>query len=108
MRSNNIFLLSGILGLAVFGAGMYPAPGFADVLVIPDVITSTDLAELPQNGLSMTQVQQQHGEALVEHATVGEPPITRWDYAGFSVFFEYDRVITAVQKPASAVKENKQ
>jgi hypothetical protein len=27
---------------------------------------------------------------------VGAPPITRWDYAGFSVFFEHDRVIDAV------------
>jgi hypothetical protein len=26
----------------------------------------------------------------------GQPPITRWDYAGFAVFFEHDRVIDAV------------
>jgi hypothetical protein len=27
---------------------------------------------------------------------VGAPPITRWDYPNFSVFFEGDRVIHAV------------
>jgi hypothetical protein len=27
---------------------------------------------------------------------VGKPPITRWDYPGFSVFFEGDRVIDTV------------
>ena len=30
------------------------------------------------------------------HPTVGQPPITRWDYNGFAVFFEHDRVIDAV------------
>ena len=102
MQSNKMFLLSGILGLSAIGAGMYPPPVFADVLVIPGVNTSTDRTELPQNGLSMMQVKQQHGEALQEHNAVGDPPITRWDYESFSVFFEYDRVITAVLKPAKA------
>ncbi len=27
---------------------------------------------------------------------VGEPPITRWDYPRFSVFFEYDTVLDTV------------
>jgi hypothetical protein len=30
------------------------------------------------------------------HPTVGAPPITRWDYNGFSVVFEKDRVIDSV------------
>jgi hypothetical protein len=32
-----------------------------------------------------------------------QPPITRWDYAGFTVFFEHDHVVDAVipgQPPA--------
>ena len=37
---------------------------------------------------------QRSVEAL--YATVGQPPITRWDYPHFSVFFEKDRVIHAV------------
>jgi hypothetical protein len=28
---------------------------------------------------------------------VGQPPITRWDYASYSVYFEYDRVIDSVR-----------
>jgi hypothetical protein len=29
---------------------------------------------------------------------VGAPPITRWDYADFSVFFEHNLVIHAVAR----------
>jgi hypothetical protein len=44
----------------------------------------------------MTTVEQKFGAPVTRHPTVGAPPITRWDYAGFSVFFERDRVIHAV------------
>ena len=32
-----------------------------------------------------------------EHPAVGSPPITRWDYREFSVYFEYDHVVDAVR-----------
>ncbi len=50
----------------------------------------------PSRGMRMTTVERQFGEPATRHAAVGQPPITRWDYAGFSVFFERDRVIDAV------------
>jgi hypothetical protein len=50
----------------------------------------------PNNGESMTQVQQSFGEPVERAAAVGEPPITRWRYAEFTVYFEHDRVIHAV------------
>jgi len=99
VRNNKIYLISGLLGIAVLTTGLYPATVTADVLVIPEATTSTDRPELPQNGLTRTQVRQQHGEPLTEHSAIGEPPISRWDYEEFSVFFEYDLVITAVLKP---------
>lgn len=52
--------------------------------------------QLPRRSMTMAQVRQRHGEPRVRHKTVGDPPITRWDYAGFSVFFEHDRVLHAV------------
>ena len=45
---------------------------------------------------AMTTVEAKFGAPATRHPTVGAPPITRWDYAGFSVFFERDRVIHAV------------
>jgi hypothetical protein len=44
----------------------------------------------------MTQVQAKFGAPVTKHDAVGLPPITRWDYPGFSVFFEHDRVIDSV------------
>jgi hypothetical protein len=32
-----------------------------------------------------------------QHKPVGQPPITRWDYREFSVYFEYDHVINSVR-----------
>ena len=69
----------------------------ADVLLIEEVRQS-DRMDLPVNGMSRDEVQTRFGEPVSKHAAVGEPPITRWEYADFVVFFEYDRVIHAVLK----------
>jgi hypothetical protein len=52
--------------------------------------------ERPKRGSTMSTVQGRFGEPVTRHAAVGQPPITRWDYAGFSVYFENDRVLHAV------------
>jgi hypothetical protein len=44
----------------------------------------------------MRQVEQRFGTPERRYPTVGQPPITRWDYRNFSVFFEYNRVVHAV------------
>jgi hypothetical protein len=44
----------------------------------------------------MADVESRFGAPATRHATVGQPPITRWDYADFSVYFEFERVIHAV------------
>ena len=50
----------------------------------------------PKRGTTMGDVEKHFGAPVNRHPTVGAPPITRWDYNGFSVFFERDRVIDAV------------
>lgn len=56
----------------------------------------------PARGSSMAAVEARFGTPTTRHSAVGQPPITRWDYPQFSVFFEHDKVIHAVlvQKPA--------
>jgi len=56
----------------------------------------------PARGALMKTVEKQFGPPTTKHPTVGKPPITRWDYAGFSVFFEGDRVIDSVVTGAPA------
>jgi hypothetical protein len=52
----------------------------------------------PSRGVTKARVEADYGEPQTRHAAVGEPPISRWDYPGFVVFFEYDRVIHAVTR----------
>ncbi|TDQ40263.1 phosphodiesterase [Thiopseudomonas denitrificans] len=71
----------------------------ADTLKIPlGQQSGQTAAGLPQRGQSQTSVLRAHGEPARRHASVGQPPITRWDYPGFSVYFEYDHVINSVRQ----------
>lgn len=73
----------------------------ADVLLL-ESIESAPAIPTPHRGLSMTDVRQQYGDPVTEYPTVSanggpyQPPITRWDYDKYSVFFERDVVIDAV------------
>ncbi len=74
----------------------------ADTLVMPEgSATAAMPASLPGKGQTMGEVLKHFGQPQVKHAPVGgdapkHPPITRWDYAGFSVFFEHSHVVDAV------------
>lgn len=50
----------------------------------------------PSKGMSKSQVAARFGQPAQQSGSVGQPPITRWDYADYSVFFEYDHVIHSV------------
>ena len=52
----------------------------------------------PTRGMSQERVQANFGAPLSTREPIGDPPITRWEYADFVVFFEYDKVIHAVTK----------
>jgi len=69
----------------------------ADTLLIDGVESDAQSASArPKSGMTMTAVESTYGAPAERHATVGQPPITRWDYPNFSVYFERDRVIHAV------------
>ena len=63
-------------------------------------VRPSDIAR-PARGTTMHSVEAKFGAPAQRHEAVGEPPISRWDYQGFTVFFERDRVIHAVVDPAS-------
>lgn len=52
----------------------------------------------PTRGMSEASVEAKFGSPKSKQAAVGEPPISRWEYDGFIVYFEYDKVIHAVVK----------
>lgn len=50
----------------------------------------------PARGSSMDAVRALYGEPKSVHGPVGQPPITRWDYPAFAVYFEHQHVINSV------------
>lgn len=52
----------------------------------------------PASGTTEASVEATYGAPVTKIAPVGDPPIARWEYAHFIVYFEYDRVIHAVRK----------
>jgi len=52
----------------------------------------------PSRGETAASVESKFGAPNAKEAAIGEPPISRWEYNDFVVFFEYDRVIHAVVK----------
>lgn len=57
----------------------------------------------PTHGMTMDQVEAKFGAPVMKYATVGQPPITRWNYEQFSVYYEFNIVLhTVVNKPAKA------
>lgn len=49
----------------------------------------------PSNGQTMKMVLARYGEPRERMSPVGNPPITRWVYDGYTVYFEDDKVINS-------------
>ena len=120
MRANTILLgLIGAAAMAMANAvaaqeqpATVPPPVEGDTLVVPaptptpapaaapapaSVSASTGPApSVPARGSTMDGVKAKFGAPSQEGPPVGTPAITRWDYAGFAVFFENDKVLHTV------------
>jgi hypothetical protein len=62
--------------------------------------------DLPHRGMSMAQVEARYGAPVEKLPTAGgdtprHPPINRWRYNGYTVYFERSRVIHSVVDAAS-------
>ncbi len=74
-----------------------PPPAAGDTLVVPTPTSvSTPVVAVPTRGSSMEGVKTKFGAPLQEVPPVGTPAITRWEYTGFAVFFENDKVLHTV------------
>lgn len=88
LRHIKIFLLA--LGLA------WSAGGYADVMDMGPIMPEADAA--PTRGMFMTEVEQVFGAPERKVSAVGEPPISRWVYGDYVVYFEGAVVLYAVQR----------
>ncbi|CAN5351345.1 hypothetical protein BH11PSE14_BH11PSE14_08410 [soil metagenome] len=96
-----------VAALAVLLA-LAAAPAVADTLLIERVAVARS-SNLPHRGASMAQVEARYGAPEQKLAPVGggsvhTPPITRWQYPTFSVYFENSHVVNAVLAKASPLE----
>lgn len=86
--------------IAALCAGLaLSAPSLGDVLLLEGLEAAAQAApERPQRGMSMDAVESRFGEPMARVPAVGEPPISRWEYAEFIVYFEHNLVLHAALK----------
>lgn len=88
-------LAGALLGLAL---AWNPSPA-ADTLLIDGLDAAAETAaDRPRRGMSMATVERAFGEPLARIPAVGQPPITRWEYLEFIVYFEHEVVLHAAVK----------
>lgn len=70
----------------------------ADNLSLPPGFPDREMftMELPVRGMSMETVLDQFGQPSQAAEPIGEPPITRWVYRDYTVYFEDRFVIHSV------------
>ena len=93
-----------VLATIGMACGLGLAPSFAQNLQMVDPPQAQAQAATPSRGTRMAQVEQRFGEPSRKLDAVGQPPITRWVYPAFVVFFEYQHVVHAVAQHAAAPK----
>lgn len=88
--------------VALLCGGALSAAAVAETIAVNDQVQVREShTNVPRRGESMSDVEKQFGAPVTRHPTVGgasahQPPITRWDYNGFAVIFEHDRVVDSV------------
>ena len=96
VRSAGVMLM-GSLSIAALTGALAPVPVPAETLAVDGQVALKESSVVkPQRGMTMETVEARFGQPSAKRAAVGEPPITRWDYPGFSVFFEHQIVLHAV------------
>lgn len=100
---NTRFLVS--IGILVSAAGFHAAPAKADTLLVDRVKEERSMAT-PRRGMTMAQVERNYGAPTDKMPTAGgdtalHPPINRWVYPNYIVYFERNHVINSVAQRAT-------
>ena len=75
----------------------------ADILKLPNQQPVVlQLPDEPMRGTTKDQVASKYGEPLTRRPAVGDPPISSWEYEGYTVYFEGVYVLHSVVKSSEA------
>jgi hypothetical protein len=90
-----------LMGAAVLATGLCGLWGLqpvrAETIAVENgiAVKESDIAT-PARGMTMDQVSTKFGAPVSKTPAVGNPPISRWEYPGFVVYFEHEHVIHSV------------
>ncbi|HEX9853287.1 MAG TPA: hypothetical protein VGA68_09750 [Woeseiaceae bacterium] len=88
------------LCVLIAAAGLVSGPALADTLQMGSTENAARFEQpgKPTRGMTEARVESTYGRPNSKRPAVGDPPISRWEYNEFVVFFEYDKVIHAVSR----------
>lgn len=81
---------------------IFKALAMAAAVCWPATVLAASDGDVPGRGMSKAEVRAQFGQPRHTRPAVGQPPITRWDYDGFSVYFENDTTLHSVREKERA------
>ena len=67
-------------------------------MAAPSSMAEPGSPDVPVRGMNMANVEHIFGTPDRKYDAVGKPPITRWDYPDYVVYFEYNMVLHTVMK----------
>ena len=82
-----------LLLAALFASGL---AGAETIAVDSGIAVKQSDVATPTRGMTMDQVATKFGTPVTKIPAVGKPPISRWEYPGFIVYFEAEHVIHSV------------
>ena len=89
-------LMAALVSASAWAQQSYTQTTEGTVLDVPADARQPATRNLPTHTMSKAAVRREFGPPEQVFAPVGDPPITRWDYPDFRVFFEYDLVLHSV------------
>ena len=96
-----------VLAMGLTGFAGIAETGRAQTIAVDNGIAVRESeVSTPSRGMTMDQVATKFGAPVNKVPAVGLPPISRWEYAGFVVYFEHDHVIHSVVANSHSVVAN--
>jgi hypothetical protein len=92
-----MLLVAAVLATGISGFSLLASPAGAETIAVENgiAVKESDVAT-PGRGMTMDQVATKFGAPVAKTPAVGKPPISRWEYPGFVVYFEHEHVIHSV------------
>lgn len=101
LTSTSIIRASFLLALFLTGPAV-----IAETIKIPvGQQTIVSKTARPTLGMSQETVEKQFGSPIEVVAAKGQPPISRWIYEDFVVYFEYNTVLHSVVKHQPQIEQ---